>query len=130
MRELMLPDDRELHPGRIDEVARLSPAEVVSDLVGILGPKRVAAIGDVKETRLVQRWIEDKARPQREQALRTALQAARVLNDLVGSDIARAWFAGCNQHFEMQSPISVLRTAHDSEQYTQVLRAAFEFAYR
>ncbi len=130
MRELMLPDDRELHPGRIDEVARLSPAEVVSDLVRILGPKRVAAIGDVKETRLVQRWIEDKAKPQREEALRTALQAARVLHDLVGSDVARAWFVGCNQHFEMQSPISVLRGASESEQYTQVLRAAFEFAYR
>jgi hypothetical protein len=131
MRELMLPDDhRELHPGRVDEVARLSPAEVVSDLVGILGPKRVAAIGDVKETRLVQRWIEDKAKPQREQALRTALQAARVLHDLVGSDVARAWFVGCNQHFEMQSPISVLRAANESEQFTQVLRAAFEFAHR
>jgi hypothetical protein len=126
----MRPDDRELHAERVDEVARLSQAEVVADLVGILGPKCVAAIGDVKETRLVQRWIENMAKPQREQALRTALQAARLLHDLVGSDVARAWFIGCNQHFEMQSPISVLRAANASERFTEVLRAAFEFAYR
>lgn len=130
MGEPVQPDNRrESRPGRIDDVARLSPAEVVSDLVRILGPRRVAAIGDVKETRLVQRWIEGEAKPQHEQALRTALQAARVLNDVVGSDVARAWFVCCNQHFEMQSPISVLRT-NESETFTQVLRAALEFAYR
>lgn len=130
MADLTPLHDKRPNSRRIDEVARLSPPEVVSELVRILGPRRVAAIGFVRETRLVQRWIEDKARPQREQALRAALQAARMLCDVVGTEVTRAWFVGCNEKLEMRSPISVLREADESGQFAQVIRAALEFADR
>ena len=91
--ELLLPGDgRQIRPERLEEVARMSTAAVAADLVSIIGLKRTAVVGDVKDTRLVQRWIHEGQIPQRAEALRTALQAARILNDVDGPAVATAWF--------------------------------------
>ncbi len=67
---------------------------------------------------------------ERAEALRTALQAARILNDVDGPAVATAWFTGCNQHFDFEAPIIVLRDNTDPAIYARVVRAAFEFAHR
>jgi hypothetical protein len=129
--ELLLPGDgRQIRPERLEEVARMSTAAVAADLVSIIGLKRTAVVGDVKDTRLVQRWIHEGQIPQRAEALRTALQAARILNDVDGPAVATAWFTGCNQHFDFEAPIIVLRDNTDPAIYAKVVRAAFEFAHR
>jgi hypothetical protein len=130
--ELLLPsgDGREVRPERLEEVARMPISAVAADLVAIIGLKRTAVVGDVKDTRLVQRWIKDGQVPQRAEALRTALQVARILNDVDGASVAAAWFTGCNQHFNFEAPIVVLRDSTDPAIYAKIVRAAFEFVHR
>jgi len=128
--ELALPHgEREHDPNRLDEVARLSSSAVARELVDLLGLKRVAVIGNVTETRRVREWIEGSREPQRPEALRTALQAARLISDADDAAVARAWFTGCNQHLEFESPMLVLK-AGEPTTFSRVVKAAFEFAYR
>ena len=109
-------------PKRIDEVGTMSLADVTRDLVSILGAKLTAYIGNVSATRYVRSW-EEGVPPQRPEALKVALQAARVLKDFEGPEAARGWFMGCNTKFDLNSPADVLR-ANAPEQRSGVLRAA------
>ena len=128
--ELALPHgERGYDPNRLDEVARLTASAVVVELVDLLGFKRVSVIGNVKETRAIREWIDGSRVPQRPEALRTALQAARLISDADDAAVARAWFTGCNQHLDFESPIVILGRG-ESKLYSRVVKAAFEFAYR
>jgi hypothetical protein len=129
--ELMLPDDRPaISADRLDEVARLPIAAVVDNLVEIVGLKRTALIGNVKDTRLVQNWVRGEREPLRAEALRTGLQAARIVADSEGPQIAQAWFTGCNQHLEAMAPALALRDVNTPEVFTAVVRAAFAFVHQ
>jgi len=128
--ELLLPSDgRDAKPERLDEVARMPIGDVAKELVVLLGLKRTAAIGSVKETRRVHEWISGERQPQRPEALRTALQAARLITDADDASVARAWFTGCNQHFAFRAPLVVIQE-DSTETFTRIVRAAFEFARR
>jgi hypothetical protein len=128
--ELILPrEERGYEPSRLDEVARLPIRSVAEELVSMLGAKRVAVIGDVKETRRVREWVSGVHEPQRPEALRTALQAARLIADADDAAVARAWFSGCNQHLNFEAPMVLLQRG-DPATYTRVVMAAFEFAHR
>ncbi len=128
--ELLLPsDDRPVRNDRLDEVARLRIDAVAAELVEILGLKRTAAVGGVKDTRRVQEWVRGDRQPQRPEALRTALQAARLIVDADDPSVAKAWFTGCNQFFDFAAPIVMLQN-DDQETFAKVVRAAFEFAQR
>lgn len=124
--ELQLPQDGAYSPTRLDEVARLSIAEVTGELVLLLGLKRTAAIGGLKDTRQVREWIQGKT-PHRQEALRTALQAARLISDADDPAVARAWFTGCNQHLGFEAPLTVLQR-NDPTTFATIVRAAFAFA--
>ena len=63
------------------------------------------------------------------EALRTALQAARLITDADDASVAQAWFTGCNQHFDFRAPLVVIQD-DDTETFTKIVRAAFEFARR
>jgi hypothetical protein len=102
-------------------------AEVVKELVGILGATTVAVIGDVKETRAVQQWCEGRA-PQREHVLRFALQLALMLTSQADREFAGAWFHGSNPHIGDGVPMLLLRSAPLSEIQGPLLRAARAFA--
>src|SRR6266700_8002604 len=109
--ELRLPHNaRQASSERLDEVARLTIDVVARELVEILGLKRTAAIGNVKDTRRVQEWISRDRQPQHHEALRTALQAARLIADTDGPLVAKAWFTGCNQHLNLAPPILALQS--------------------
>jgi len=128
--ELILPaEGKPARSDRLDEVARLKIDTVATELAEILGLKRTAAVGGVKDTRRVHEWIRGERQPQRPEALRTALQAARLIVDADDASVARAWFTGCNQFFDFAAPITVLQS-DDPETFAKVVRAAFEFAHR
>ncbi len=102
-------------------------AEVVGELVAILGATTVAVVGGVKETRAVQQWCEGRT-PQREHVLRFALQLARMLTSHADREFAVAWFHGSNPHIGDGVPMLLLRSAPLSEIQGPLLRAARAFA--
>ena len=129
MERLLPSEGRDADPGRLDEVARMPIRDVAKELAALLGLKRTAAIGSVNETRRVREWISGERQPQRPEALRTALQAARLITDADDASVAQAWFTGCNQHFDFRAPLVVIQD-DDTETFTKIVRAAFEFARR
>ena len=98
--------------------------------MSILGSKKTAVIGGVKHTRFVQQWIRAEATPQRPEALRAALVAARIVADIEGRNVAQAWFSGCNPHLNLESPILTLRDGNEPETFAKVVQAAFELVHR
>jgi hypothetical protein len=102
-------------------------AEVVRELVSILGATTVAVIGNVKETRAVQQWIDGRE-PQRAHVLRFALQLARMLSSQANREFAGAWFHGSNPYIDDGVPMLLLRTEPLSDIQGPLLRAARAFA--
>lgn len=102
-------------------------AEVVSELVDLLGATTVAAIGGVSETRAVQQWLEGRE-PQRANALRFALQIASMLAKSGDREIVRAWFQGSNPYLDDAVPAVLLRNRPLSEIQSQLMNAARAFA--
>jgi hypothetical protein len=101
-------------------------ADVVRELVGILGATTVAVIGNVKETRAVQQWIDGRE-PQRAHVLRFALQLARMLSSHDNREFAGAWFHGSNPYLDDRVPMLLLRAEPLSEIQGPLLRAARAF---
>jgi hypothetical protein len=104
-------------------------ADVVRELVDLLGATTVAAIGGVSETRAVQRWMSDRE-PQRPHVLRCALQAGLWIAAGADREIARAWFHGSNPLLGDQSPMLVLRNGPLHAVQGDVLGAARAFSRR
>jgi len=84
-------------------VMSLRIAQVVEELVELLGASTVAVIGGVNETRAVQQWMSERE-PQRQDALRFALQLATMIATSGNPERARAWFAGSNPHLDDKCP--------------------------
>ena len=112
-------------PRRVNEVSRVQAPAIVRELVELLGARLTADIADVSDTRHVRAWENEEQSPQRLDALKAALQAARVISDVEGRDVARGWFAGCNVHFEFRSPADILRE-NTPESRTAVVLAAHQ----
>jgi len=104
-------------------------AEVVRELVDLLGATTVAVIGGVKETRAVAQWRGERE-PQRPHVLRFALQLATMIAGSEDAEIARAWFHGSNPHLADEVPMLLLRRASLSEVQGPLLGAARAFAQR
>jgi hypothetical protein len=126
--ELLLPsEDQGVDLGLADRISRLTVPEVVQELAQILGLRRTALIGGVKETRRVHEWIKGEREPHRQDALRAALQSACVIATADGPSVAKAWFTGSNPPFGHNAPILVMRDGA-IEDYYKVVRAAYAFA--
>lgn len=91
----------------IDDGA-LSMAVVVRELVAVLGADAVAFIAGVDSTDDVQDWMSGGGWPANEQRLRYCLKAVKILLP-EGPEVAAAWFAGENHHFNGDSPAIALR---------------------
>jgi hypothetical protein len=109
-------------------VARLQPADVVAELAEILGARLVAYIGGASHTKFVRTWRDATAAPRRIDALRGALQAARLILAADSPVVAQAWFTGANTHLALEAPATVLRDATSPSEITKVVRAANAFA--
>lgn len=103
-------------------------ADVVKELVDVLGSRVVAVIGDVKRTSEVRSWMDGEATPSHGERLRYALEAVNVLLE-EGPDVARAWFAGTNRYFDGKPPMLILRNGPD-EIGDKVVQAARAFIWQ
>ena len=103
--------------------------EVVRELVALLGAPTVAAIAGVSETRALQRWMSG-SKPQRSQVLRFALQIGRMIVARNETEMARAWFQGCNPHLDDAVPALMLRNRPLAEVQAPLMAAARSFAAR
>jgi hypothetical protein len=103
--------------------------EVVQALREILGPRLVAYLGSVRETRAVHQWAEGQREPSEsvQQRLRVALQVSSMLSEAESPRIAQAWIQGLNPQLDDRSPARLLREGDVQEVGPAVIGAARAF---
>jgi hypothetical protein len=103
--------------------------EVVAALRDLLGPRLLAYLGSVRETRAVHQWADGVRAPSEavQQRLRVALQVASMLAEAEGPRIAQAWLQGLNPQLEDRSPARLLREGDLQEVGPAVIGAARAF---
>ena len=103
--------------------------EVVTALRALLGPRLVAYLGAVRETRAVHQWADGARAPSDavQQRLRVALQVASMVAEVEGPRIAQAWLQGLNPQLEDRSPARLLREGELQEVGPAVVGAARAF---
>jgi hypothetical protein len=103
--------------------------DVVKELRHMLGPRLVAYLGAVKETRAVHEWADGDRTPNdaTRQRLRLALQIALVIEGADGREITQAWFQGLNPQLDDRSPARLLREGDVDEVGPAVIAAARAF---
>ena len=104
-------------------------AEVVRELVSMLGAPTVAAIVGVGETRAVKQWMEGR-QPQRPNVLRFALQLATMIAGVGDVTLAKSWLYGSNPLLEDGVPILLLRNLPLEQTQARLMSAARAFAAR
>lgn len=112
------------------ESVRSPLAHIVKDVCGLLGPKLVAYIVGVRETRAVQQWAEGGRTPKdpnAEMRLRLAAQVARLIADHDNGAVAQAWFQGLNPQLGDRSPARLLREGDPADIGPKILAAARAF---
>ncbi len=113
-----------------NEAMGMDTTQVVARLIDLLGASTVARIGNVTETRAVQQWLSGEREPQRQHALRFALQLASMISDRSSRNVARAWFQGSNGELGDRSPVMALRDDPLEEVQVPLMRAARTFLAR
>ncbi len=103
--------------------------EVVQALRDVLGPKLVAYLGSVRETRAVHQWADGAREPSSDvqHRLRVALQIAAMLAEAESPAIAQAWMQGLNPQLDDRSPARLLRDGDLDEIGPAVVGAARAF---
>jgi hypothetical protein len=103
--------------------------EVAGALRELLGPRLVAYLGAVRETRAVHQWAEGARTPSDavQQRLRVALQVASMVAEVEGPRIAQAWLQGLNPQLDDRSPARLLREGDLQEVGPAVIGAARAF---
>ena len=112
-----------------EQAARLPFPAVVKELSVLLGPKLVAYLAGVRETRAVREW-EKAVRAPRDpipQRLRLALQVAMLVAQEDGPGVVQAWFQGLNPQLDDRSPARLLREGDLHQVGPEVLSAARAF---
>jgi hypothetical protein len=112
-----------------EHAVRLPFPDVVRELSALLGPKLVAYLAGVRETRAVREW-ESAGRVPRDpipQRLRLALQVAVLIARHDGAGVVQAWFQGLNPQLDDRSPARMLREGELHEVGPEVLSAARAF---
>jgi hypothetical protein len=110
---------------------RLALPKVVEELVGLLGPKLVAYIAGVGETRAVNEWANGERAPRAplSNRLRMALRLALMISSIEGRNtpLLQAWFLGLNPELDDRSPARMLREGDLDEIGPVVVGAARTF---
>jgi hypothetical protein len=112
-----------------EHAARLPFARVVAELSEILGPKLVAYLAGVRETRAVRQWSTGEREPRAPlpERLRFALQVAWLIARHDDDAVARAWFQGLNPQLDDRSAARLLREGALDTVGPQILAAARAF---
>jgi hypothetical protein len=111
------------------EAVRLSFSDLVAELRSLLGPRLVAYLGNVKETRAVHQWSEGSREPEEstQRRLRVAFVVARTLVQTEPPAVVQTWFQGLNPLLDDRSPARLLREGDPNEVGPEVLGAARSF---
>jgi hypothetical protein len=110
------------------ESLRLPAAEIVKQLVAILGRKLTAYIGKVKDVRAVDRWMAGgEIYGDAEPRLRFAFQVARTLSEQDTPAVVQAWMTGVNPELGDRVPLRLMREGDLNTVGAEVLRAARAF---
>jgi hypothetical protein len=112
-----------------ERAARLPFESVVKELAVLLGPKLIAYLAGVRETRAVREWEKGvrEARDPIPQRLRLALQVAMLIARHDSPSVVQAWFQGLNPQLDDRSPARLLREGELDEVGPAVLSAARAF---
>ncbi|MGC5258923.1 hypothetical protein ACPXCG_21490 [Gordonia sp. DT218] len=121
------------HPdlAAFNDVTRMSDAQLVTALRGVLGARLVAYLAGVKETRAVRQWADGArsiAGSADRERLRIAYRAARLITERDSPAVAQAWFQGLNPGLEDVSPARLLREGDLDVAGPAVLGAARQFS--
>jgi len=98
-------------------------------LAEILGPRLVAYMAGVGETRAVREWAEGQREPRDPipSRLRLAYRVAHLIAEHDSPEVARAWFQGLNPQLDDQSPARLIREEPIEEVGPDVVAAARAF---
>lgn len=109
------------------ETTRLDIHEVARQLLSHLGPTAVAALADVRDSKLPYRWAKAEGTVPSDNA-RVRLTTAHMIWSLLAqadSDyVARAWFIGVNPRLGDEQPLMAIRAGR----FPETLAAARAFA--
>ena len=102
---------------------------LVTELAGILGPRLVAYMAGVGETRAVREWADGRREPRDPipNRLRLAYRVAHLIGEHDSPEVARAWFQGLNPQLDDQSPARLIREQAIEEVGPDVVAAARAF---
>lgn len=102
---------------------------VVKRVRDLLGPKLVAYIGGVTETRTVHQWIEgvEPKGPEVDGRIRLAAHLAELIAARDNGAVAQAWFQGLNPQLGDRSPARLLREGDVHDIGPKLLAAARAF---
>ena len=108
---------------------RASFSEIVAELVQILGKKLTAYIGGVKDTRVIERWMQGGTEPYRdaEARIRLAYQIAKTLSEHDSARVVQAWFTGLNPELQDRAPIRLLKEEEVAKVGPELLNAMRAF---
>jgi hypothetical protein len=124
----MLTKERTLAVER--EATTLDIAAIAKQLQANLGQALTAHLAGLADTRQVGRIGRGEHRPQpvTTRRLREGYKAAGMIAELYDWETAKAWLFGTNTRLDDQAPVEVLGNATTEEQFTDVARAAKQFA--
>lgn len=127
-----MPDARANEVALHAAITRMSDADLVSELRGLLGPRLVAYLAGAHETRAVRMWADGTRKVSSRAAIdrmRIALQVAHVITERETSSVAQAWFQGLNPLLGDRLPTFVLTEERDLSQVgAEILKATRHFA--
>ena len=104
---------------------------LVTELRAALGPRLVALLGGVTETRAVHQWADRSTQlddTTTEARLRLAYQLLKLITKRDSDAVAQAWFTGLNPKIDDLSPARLVRDGDLDEVAPRLLVAARAFA--
>lgn len=94
-----------------DRAMRVDLPEAVAEAALLLGPRLVAYMCGVSETRSVRAWAKGDYVPRdaARQRIRLALWVGSLIAEHDNARVAQAWFQGLNPQLDDQSPARLIR---------------------
>jgi hypothetical protein len=112
------------------QATTLSIGAIAEELQANLGQALTAHMAGLADTRQIGRISRGEHRPQQATArrLREGYKAVSMIAELYDWETAKAWLFGTNTRLDDRAPVEVLGTATTDQQFTDVARAAKQFA--